>query len=112
MPRPWARSFIVSMDMGSRAVETVVLPSSRVPGWFNNKGLAMKLECRNNKDVWAGLILIGIGAAAMIISRNYRFGSALRMGPGFFPTILGGILIAFGICIMIVGLIAHRKCKR
>ena len=55
---------------------------------------SMKLEFRNNKDFWAGMMLIGIGAAAMFIARDYRFGSALRMGPGFFPTILGGILIA------------------
>jgi predicted MFS family arabinose efflux permease len=64
----------------------------------------MKLELRKNKDLWAGIMLIAIGAAAMFISRDYRFGSALRMGPGFFPTILSGILIAFGVCIMAAGL--------
>jgi hypothetical protein len=64
----------------------------------------MKIEIRNNKDFWAGMMLIVIGAGAMFISRDYRFGSALRMGPGFFPTILSGVLIAFGICIMAVGL--------
>jgi hypothetical protein len=64
----------------------------------------MKIEVRKNKDFWAGMMLIVIGAAAMFISRDYRFGSALRMGPGFFPTILSGVLIAFGICIMAVGL--------
>ena len=64
----------------------------------------MKIELRKNKDFWAGMMLIGIGAAAMLIAREYRFGSALRMGPGFFPVILGGILIVFGVCIMGVGL--------
>ena len=64
----------------------------------------MKTELRANKDFWAGMMLIVIGAAAMFIARDYRFGSALRMGPGFFPTILGGILIAFGACIVAVGL--------
>ena len=71
----------------------------------------MKLELRNNKDFWAGMMLIGIGAAAMFIARDYRFGSALRMGPGFFPTILGGILIVFGICIMAVGLRSGEKIQ-
>ncbi len=71
----------------------------------------MKLEFRNNKDFWAGMMLIGTGAAAMFIARDYRFGSALRMGPGFFPTILAGILIAFGICIMAVGLRSNEKIK-
>ena len=64
----------------------------------------MKFELRKNKDFWAGIMLIGIDAAAMFISRDYRFGAALRMGPGFFPTILGGILIAFGVCIMAAGI--------
>ena len=71
----------------------------------------MKLELRKNKDFWAGMMLLGIGAAAMFISRDYRFGSALRMGPGFFPTILSGILIAFGICIMAVGLRSGEKIQ-
>jgi hypothetical protein len=71
----------------------------------------MKLELRNNKDFWAGIMLIGIGAAAMFIARNYRFGSALRMGPGFFPTLLGGLLILFGIAIMATGLFHNEKIK-
>ena len=71
----------------------------------------MKMEFLNKKDFWAGMMLTGIGAAAMLIARDYRFGSALRMGPGFFPTILGGILIAFGVCIMVVGLKSGEKIQ-
>ena len=71
----------------------------------------MKMELSKNKDFWAGMMLLGIGVAAMFISRDYRFGSALRMGPGFFPTILSGILIAFGICIMAVGLRSGEKIQ-
>ena len=51
----------------------------------------MKIEL--NKDVWAGAMLAGIGAAALLVARDYRFGSALRMGPGFFPTVLSWILM-------------------
>ena len=40
------------------------------------------------------LMLIAIGAAAVMIARDYPFGTALRMGPGYFPTVLGGILVA------------------
>ena len=71
----------------------------------------MKFELRKNKDFWAGLMLIGIGAAAIFIARDYRFGSAFRMGPGFFPIILSGVLIAFGICIMSVGLFKNEKIE-
>jgi hypothetical protein len=64
----------------------------------------MKVTLSNNKDVWAGLLLIVIGAAAILIARDYPFGTALRMGPGFFPIMLGGLLIAFGLAILAVGL--------
>jgi hypothetical protein len=71
----------------------------------------MKFALSKNKDFWAGMMLIVIGAAAMFIARDYRFGSALRMGPGFFPTFLGGILIAFGVCITAVGLRSGEKIQ-
>ncbi len=71
----------------------------------------MKQELRGNKDFWAGMMLIGIGAAAMFISRDYRFGSASRMGPGFFPILLSGILMAFGVGIMAVGLRSGEKIQ-
>jgi hypothetical protein len=64
----------------------------------------MKLALSNNKDVWAGLLLIAIGAAAILIARDYPFGTALRMGPGFFPIMLGGLLIVFGLTILAIGL--------
>jgi len=71
----------------------------------------MNLAFLNKRDFWAGMMLIGIGAGAMFIARDYPFGSTLRMGPGFFPTILSGILIAFGICIMAVGLRNGEKIQ-
>ena len=64
----------------------------------------MNLEWRTNKDLWAGLMYIGTGAIGMWIARDYPFGSALRMGPGYFPTVLGGIMIAMGIYVLVLGL--------
>jgi len=43
-------------------------------------------------------------AAAILVARNYPFGTALRMGPGFFPVVLGGLLIVFGLTILALGL--------
>ena len=54
----------------------------------------MKLELPNNKDFWAGVTLIGIGAAAMFIARDYRFGNALRMRPGFIPALMALIFVS------------------
>jgi Tripartite tricarboxylate transporter TctB family len=50
-----------------------------------------------SKDFWGGLMLIAVGVAAVLIARGYPFGTALRMGPGYFPTILGGVLALFGL---------------
>jgi hypothetical protein len=64
----------------------------------------MDIRLRDNKDFWSGLMLIGAGAAALIIGLEYRLGSALRMGPGYFPSVLGGILILLGFIVLAKGL--------
>jgi len=64
-----------------------------------------------NRDFWGGVMLIGIGAAAVFIARDYHLGSVLHMGPGFFPTVLGVILIFFGLIIMIEGLMKGEKIQ-
>jgi hypothetical protein len=56
----------------------------------------MKAGLRDNQDFWAGVMLIAIGATG-VIARNYPFGTSLRMGPGYFPTVLGSILALFGL---------------
>ncbi|HSB71563.1 MAG TPA: tripartite tricarboxylate transporter TctB family protein [Candidatus Methylomirabilis sp.] len=71
----------------------------------------MRLECRDNKDFWAGTMFIGIGAAAVVIARDYRFGTTLRMGPGYFPSLLGGILVLFGIYVLLRGLRRNEKIQ-
>lgn len=71
----------------------------------------MKPDFRNNKDFWAGAMFVAGGAAAMIAARSYPFGTTLRMGPGYFPSILGGILVAFGIYVMLRGLRRGEKIK-
>ncbi len=65
----------------------------------------MKVPLQRNKDVLSGLMFIGVGGGAMWMARDYPFGSALRMGPGYFPSVLGGIMIAFGIFILVQGLL-------
>lgn len=42
-----------------------------------------------------------IGIAVIVIGRDYGMGSAMKMGPAYFPTILGALLAAIGaICIV------------
>jgi len=64
----------------------------------------MKIRVRNSKDLYAGLIFFLFGISSVIIALNYPMGTASRMGAGYFPSILGGILAIMGIGIAIRGL--------
>jgi len=56
---------------------------------------------RHPKDFVAGLMFIAIGIAAIVIAANYPLGTAARMGPGYFPRILGILLICLGAILML-----------
>lgn len=51
---------------------------------------------RGSKDFWTGLIYIFFGVSAVLIARDYGMGTGVKMGPAYFPTILGGLLSAIG----------------
>jgi hypothetical protein len=70
----------------------------------------MKVILRN-KDVWAGLLLVATGGSAVFIARDYTFGTALRMGPGYFPIVLGVLLILFGLYFLGAGLMHNEKIE-
>lgn len=57
----------------------------------------MKVALKNTKRFLSGLMFLGIGAVAVYISQDYPMGTALRMGPGYFPIALGSIIAMFGI---------------
>jgi hypothetical protein len=71
----------------------------------------MQLEFRDNKDFWAGVMLIATGTGAIVIARSYSFGTALRMGPGYFPSVLGGLLVLFGLYLVAIGLRRKEKIE-
>ena len=64
---------------------------------------------RNPKDFWAGLLFIGLGIAAIAVGSNYTLGTAARMGPGYFPRILGIMLLVLGAIITASGLRGHGE---
>lgn len=59
----------------------------------------MRLKLRNPQDFWCGVFFVALGVLAMYLARNYAMGTALDMGPGYFPTWLGGIMICFGVAL-------------
>jgi hypothetical protein len=56
----------------------------------------MSSKIKSPEDFWAGLMFIGFGILAIVISRDYPMGTTMRMGPGYFPTYIGVILIILG----------------
>ena len=67
---------------------------------------------RNNKDFLAGWLFVLIGGLAVVIARDYPLGSAMRMGPGYFPAILGGLLCLFGGTLIVRGIRSRRPPRR
>lgn len=65
------------------------------------------MQIKNGKDFWAGLMFIGFGLFFFIVARNYNMGTALRMGPAYFPTVLGGMLIVLGAATTIRSFFSH-----
>lgn len=55
------------------------------------------LKIRAEKDFWAGTLYVLLAAAFLWFGRDFRFGTASRMGPGYFPVVLGWILFGFGV---------------
>jgi len=51
-----------------------------------------------------GLFFIGLGSAALWLSRDYPVGDLTRMGPGYFPRMLSIGMICLGVLIVRQGL--------
>ena len=73
----------------------------------------MKLKkIHSSKDFYAGLIFTFFGIFAIIEARRYTMGTAASMGPGYFPLILGGVLILFGLIISVRSLWSSEEALK
>jgi hypothetical protein len=59
---------------------------------------------RNPRDFYAGLLFVAFGLAAFVMAQSYALGSAARMGPGYFPRLLGALLVGLGALQCLIGL--------
>ncbi len=62
------------------------------------------MKIKNQEDFWAGLMFVGFGALAIWLSTDYPMGTASRMGPGYFPTYLGAIMLILGAIVAMMSL--------
>ncbi len=70
-------------------------------------GLALRI--RSQSDFWCGLLFGAIGVAVILLARDYRMGSAASMGPGYFPTLLGYLLVFLGLTLTLPSLFADGE---
>jgi len=54
------------------------------------------MKIRALKDFWSGLMFLAFAAVALLSARGYSLGSAGKMGPGYFPLLLGFVLALIG----------------
>ena len=60
------------------------------------------MKIKSPRDFWAGLMFIGTGLFFMLWAlANYQMGTAVRMGPAYFPAVLGGLLAFLGLLVLI-----------
>jgi hypothetical protein len=70
-----------------------------------------KIPLSQNKRFLSGIMFLVTGAVAIFIAQDYPMGSALRMGPGYFPIVLGGLIGLFGIWELIIGVLKPDPVK-
>lgn len=58
------------------------------------------MRIRNHRDFWSGVMFLVLGLLFVVFSQAYQLGTPARMGPGFFPTMLGAILGLLGLIVM------------
>jgi hypothetical protein len=60
------------------------------------------MKIKSPKNLWSALIFMGLGLFICIYGyTHYQYGSALRMGPGYFPTWLGALQFLIGLIVLI-----------
>lgn len=61
------------------------------------------MKLKNPKDFWSGVMFMAIGLAFAIVVKvfEYPMGTSSRMGPGYFPFVLGIVMTLLGVAIII-----------
>jgi hypothetical protein len=67
------------------------------------------MRIRRSKDFFTGIMFLFFGAAAMFLSATYKIGTGANMGPGYFPFVLGLLLVIFGSVFVITSTILTKE---
>ncbi|EAU39891.1 hypothetical protein FP2506_17484 [Fulvimarina pelagi HTCC2506] len=61
-----------------------------------------------DRDLLSGLLFLAIGGGFAIGALDLSIGTARRMGPGYFPLMIGGLLALIGLALMVKSIIRRR----
>ncbi len=62
------------------------------------------MRIKSEKDFFSGLMFLLVGIAFAWGSSSYSIGTGARMGPGYFPMVLGVLLAVLGLIVTITAL--------
>jgi len=64
---------------------------------------------RAPKDFWSGLMFLAFAAVTLVAANGYSMGRGGRMGPAYFPTLLGCVLAALGLILLMRSFAIHGE---
>nr|CBA33628.1 hypothetical protein Csp_B20010 [Curvibacter putative symbiont of Hydra magnipapillata] len=67
------------------------------------------MNIKSQKDFFSGLMFMGVGVAFAWGASTYTIGNGARMGPGYFPLVLGVLLAILGIAITFTALVVETE---
>jgi hypothetical protein len=67
------------------------------------------MTIRAPKDFWSGIMFLAFAAVALLAAHGYATGTAGKMGPGYFPMLLGGVLGLLGLVLVVRSLLVEGE---
>ena len=65
------------------------------------------MNIKSQKDFFSGLVFVIVGVAYAMGATNYKLGDGARMGPGYFPLLLGVLLAILGVVVMFKAMVVQ-----
>ncbi len=67
------------------------------------------MNIKSQKDFFSGLMFIVVGGAFALGASTYTIGNGARMGPGYFPLVLGVLLAIIGIAVTFTSMVVETE---
>ena len=67
------------------------------------------MRIKNQRDFFAGLMFTVVGVSFAWGATNYNIGEGARMGPGYFPLLIGSLLAILGLIVAFQGMVVESE---